>query len=123
MQPWCLHVVELNRVQTAHDGKMEIQTITYSSHEDRTGRAIVQHKCKFAIEVSHDLVCRVRSPVPQGSVGLDDEVDLSSTFAQPVLLLQHSHVLDRALEQAEYVVHNTEQPTNENDSVEEKIRN
>ena len=48
----------------------------------------------------------------QGSVGLDDEVVLSSTFAQPVLLLQHSHVLDRALEQAEYVVDAAEQPTN-----------
>ena len=102
---------------------MEIQVIfTYSSHEYRTGRAIIQHKREFPLQISDDLICRVRSPVPQGSVSLDDEVDLGRAFAQPVLLLQHGDVLDRALEYAEYVVDDTEQPTELCDLVEYKVK-
>lgn len=95
---------------------------TYHSHEDRTGWAIVQHEGKFPTYISHNVVCRVRSPVPQGSVSLDDEVDLSGDFAQRVLLLQHRKVLDRALEQAVHVVHDTKQPTNRQ-RIRLKIRN
>jgi hypothetical protein len=89
-------------------------TISIGGHEDGVVGAIVEHERELAVDVSDDLIRRVRSPVSQCPVSLDDDVDLGGALVvQPVLLLQHRDVLDRALEQAEYLVRRREQPGEE----------
>lgn len=82
---------------------------THSSNECSLGHAVIENECKFSTEISHDLVRRIRPPVPQGLVGFYDDGDFVGSLVQPVLLLQERNVLDAPLKQAKYVVHNSKQ--------------
>nr|GMD77293.1 meiotic recombination protein DMC1 homolog [Ipomoea batatas] len=69
---------------------------------------------KLSMKISHNLISRVRTPVPQRPVCLNDNDHLICSLVQPILLFQMRHVLNVALKQAEYIIHNGEQPNREN---------
>lgn len=66
------------------------------------------------MKISHNLISRVRTPVPQCPVCLNNNDHLICSLVQPILLFQMRHVLNVALKQAEYIIHNGEQPNREN---------
>jgi hypothetical protein len=83
---------------------------TYSSNEGGFWHGVVQDEGELPAKISHDLAGWDRPPVPQGSVGLDENGHLVCGLAQAVVLLQVGNVLNVSLEQAKDVIHSTKQP-------------
>lgn len=84
---------------------------TNHSSEYRLGGVVIQYERKLPIDVSHNMVSRIRTSVPQGSVSLYYNANFISCLCQPILLLQGSYVLNMPLEQAENVIHDREKPS------------
>ena len=91
-----------------------LQRRTYSGNEGGLWQRVVQDECELSTKISHDLAGRNGTPVPQGSVGLDEDGHLVGSLAQAVVLLQVCNVLNVPLEQAEDVIHSTKQPGQDN---------
>lgn len=86
----------------------------YSSNEGGLRQGVVQDKCELSTEISDNLAGRDGTPVPQGSVSLDEDSHLICGLAQAIVLFQVGNVLNVPLEQAEDVIHSTKQPGQEN---------
>ena len=91
-----------------------LQRRTYSGNEGGLWQRVVQDECELSTKISHDLAGRNGTPVPQGSVGLDEDSHLIRSLAQAVVLLQVCNVLNVPLEQAEDVIHSAKQPGQDN---------
>lgn len=85
--------------------------LTHSSYKCTFLRAVIKNECKFPMEISHNLICGIGASIPQSSVSLNDNGHFICSLAQSILLLKMCYILNVALEQAEYVVHNSKQPT------------
>lgn len=86
--------------------------ITYSSNKRGLRTAIKQDKCKFALEISHNLIRRIGTTISQSPVSLYDNGHLISCFVQSILLFKISNIINVAVKQAEDVIHNRKQPAN-----------
>jgi hypothetical protein len=78
--------------------------------EERVGGRVEEHEGVGAGELREHEAGRVRRPVPQRLVGLDDQEHLVGALGQPVLLAQPPQVVQHPLEQAEHLVLRRERP-------------
>ena len=84
--------------------------IVYHSDEGALGRTVKNDERKLSFDVSQGMICGTAPSVPQGTVSLYDDAHLICSFRQSIQLFQWSYVLDVAIKQAEYIVHNRESP-------------
>lgn len=82
---------------------------THSSKKCSSVRAVIENKCKFPIEISHNLICRIWTSISQSPVCFYDNGHLICCFVKPILLLEKSNILNMALKQAEYIIHSCKQ--------------
>lgn len=84
--------------------------IVYHRDEGALGRTVKNDKCKLPFDISQGMIRRTAASVPQGTVSLYYDAHLICSFRQSIQLFQWSYVLDVAIKQAEYIVHNREKP-------------
>lgn len=84
---------------------------TYGGYKCSFRRAVIENKCEFSKEISHNLICGVRTSIPQSSVSFDNYDHFICSFVQSILLFKMRYILNVALKQAEYVVHYRKQST------------
>lgn len=85
---------------------------TYSSYKSGFGRTVIENKCKLPLDVSHNLISRIRTSISQSSVCFNNDDHFIGCLVQSILLLEKRNILNVALEQAKNVVHNRKQPNN-----------
>lgn len=98
------------RFFSAKKKKEQRSRFTYSSNEGSLRSAIKQNESKFSVEISHDLVCRVRPSVSQSPVSFNYNDYFICRLVQPILLFQKSNVFNVPLKQAKYIVYHSKQP-------------
>ena len=84
---------------------------TYECSEDVSNFAIIDNEGKSAIEILHDLICRVRSTITKCLISFNHKHGLVRLL-YTILFIQGTQIPQAPQENTVYVIHPTKQPAN-----------